>query len=65
MNEDIHKMVYSSACGTQLIRFSYATDMSCPHGNGYMQATYKSGGKYKKYHFTIQLAVNYTFTFAK
>ena len=34
-------LVYSSACGNQLIRFSYATNMSRPQESGYMQATYK------------------------
>ena len=33
-------MVYSSACGAQLIHFSYATNMSHPQESGYMQATY-------------------------
>jgi len=34
-------LVYSSACGYQLIRFSYATNLSRPQESGYMQATYK------------------------
>ena len=46
-------MVYSSACvGPELIRFSYATNILRPQKSGYVQATYKSGTTYTKYHFT-------------
>ena len=40
---------YSSACGDQLIRFSYATNMSRPQESGYMQATYKKAEARKKH----------------
>jgi len=52
------RLGYSSACGAQLIHLLYMTNMSHPQGSGYMQAMYKSGSTYKKYHLTPQLAVN-------
>ncbi|KAK2144808.1 hypothetical protein LSH36_729g02015 [Paralvinella palmiformis] len=51
---------YSSACGNQLIRFSYATNMSRPQESGYMQATYKKRKHVKTYHLIPQLAPNNT-----
>jgi len=51
-------MCYSSACGAQLIRFSYVTNMSRPQESGYVQATYKNESTYKKYHLTPQLEVH-------
>ena len=38
---------YLTACGAQLIRFSFPTNTSCPQKIGYMQATYKGGRVHK------------------
>ncbi|KAK2159297.1 hypothetical protein LSH36_155g07024 [Paralvinella palmiformis] len=53
-------LVYSSACGNQLIRFSYATNMSRTQESDYMQATYKKRKHVKTYHLIPQLAANNT-----
>ena len=50
-----------SACGAQVIRFSYATIMSHPQGSGYMQAKHKSRSTHKNYQLIPQLAANNTY----
>ena len=49
-------LVYSSACGNQLIRFSYATNMSRSQESGYMQAKYKKPKHVNTYHLIPELA---------
>ena len=55
-----HTSTYGGACGNQLIRFSYATNMSRPQESGYMQATYKKRKHIKTYHLIPQLGANNT-----
>ena len=58
--QSINISKHSSAFGNQLIRFSYAINMSHPQESGYMQATYKKRKHVKTYNLIQQLATNNT-----